>query len=213
MIRYIFFDFDGTISDARKLTYDTMLDVLTKRGYKFSELKLRKLMGAKTASILGGLGIDRRETKKVKREFFKEVVKRTSKKSIRLCAPIESLRKMKKKGIKLIVVSNSEKPFLEASMGVLKISGLFDEVYGSSIFKSKDKLLKKLFKRYNIQSNEALYVGDRFSDIDYAHRAHCYAVAIHNKCAWSTKKEILAEKPDYIVSNFRELKELVDGLN
>ena len=213
MIRYIFFDFDGTISDARKLTYETMRDVLIKRGYTFSEAKLRKLMGAKTGAILKGLGIDSGETRKVKREFFNEVVKRTNNKSIKLCAPIESLRLLKKQGIRLIVVSNSEKPFLEASIGVLKIPGLFDKVYGSSIFKTKDKLLRRLFKRYNIKAKEVLYVGDRFSDVDYAHRAHCYAVAIHNKCAWSTKKEILAENPDYIISNFKELKELVEGLN
>ena len=213
MIKYIFFDFDGTISDARKLTYETMLDVLNRRGYTFSKFKLRKLMGAKTASILEGLGIDKREAKKVKREFFKEVVKRTNNKSIKLCASIEPLRQLKKEGIRLIVVSNSEKSFLKASIAVLKVSGLFDKVYGSSIFKTKDKLLRKLFKRYGIKAKEVLYVGDRFSDIDYAHKAHCYAVAIHNKCAWSTRKEILAEKPDYIISNFKELKKLVEKLN
>ena len=213
MIKYIFFDFDGTISDARKLTYETMLGVLTKRGYVVSESKLRKLMGAKTSSILGGLGIDKRETKKIKREFFKEVIRRTNNKQIKLCSPIKPLYSLKKEGIKLIVVSNSEKSFLKASIDTLHIEDLFSKVYGSTLFKTKDKLLKKLFKKYEIKSKEALYVGDRFSDIDYAHRAHCPAVAIHNKYAWSTKKEILAEKPDFIISNFGELKDLVGKLN
>ena len=69
--------------------------------------------------------------------------------------------------------------------------------------------MKKLIKKYKIRPKHCFYIGDRFSDIDHAHRAHVIAVAIHNQCSWSTKKEILAEKPDYIISDFKDLLKLV----
>jgi phosphoglycolate phosphatase len=213
MIKYIFFDFDGTVSDAKKLAYDKMSEALEEEGIKFSKTKLRKLMGAKTREIFGGLNIERNKFPEIRRSFHKKFVKGVTRKTLKLCSSPKPLYQLKGEGIKLIVLSNARKKYLVKTIKILGIRGLFTEVYGSRANKTKDQILKKLFRRYNIKPKETLYVGDRFSDINYAHKAHCHAVAIHNKCAWSTKKEILAENPDYIISDFKDLKELVEKLN
>lgn len=206
---YIFFDFDGTISDAKKLTYKVFCGILDKRGYTYSKVKLKRLMGAKTPEILIGLGIKVADVDEIRREFFKLVVEETNDKNIKLCADVKPLYELKKKGYKLIVVSNSEKSFLKKSIKILEINGLFDKIYGANGFITKDALLKKLLIKYHINSRKVFYIGDRFSDIDYAHKSKMIAVAIHNKCSWSTKAEILKENPDFIIKNFDDLKELV----
>jgi phosphoglycolate phosphatase-like HAD superfamily hydrolase len=213
MIKYIFFDFDGTISDAKRLTYDKFLETLQTYNFKFSKQKLKDLMGVKTRKILKGLGIDGRNYQKVKRKFYKNVMEEENIKSLKLCSDVKPLYKIKKQGVKLIVLSNSHRPFVTKSIKVLKIGDLFDKVYGSRPFRDKDQILRKLFRKYNVKPKEVLYVGDRFSDIDYAHKAHCYAVGIYNKCSWSTKTEILKEKPDFMIKNFEDLKKLVEKLN
>jgi len=212
-VKYIFFDFDGTISDAKKVTYEALAATLVDNDYKFNRAKLKKLMGLKTQQILAEFGIDKSNVKKVKAKFFSKAINDVLTNGLKLCAPVEPLYQLKKGGVKLIVLSNAEKSFLDASIKVLGLKKLFNKVYGSRPNDTKDKILKKLFKKYNIRAKDVIYVGDRFTDIEYAHKAHCIAVATHNKCAWSTKKQILDERPDYIISNFKELKEIVERLN
>ena len=74
-------------------------------------------------------------------------------------------------------------------------------------------MLEKIFEKMKIRPVEAIYIGDRFSDVDYAREAGCYAVAIHNDCSWSTKSAILKEKPDFIIKDFKDLKRIVEKLN
>ena len=45
-LKYLFFDFDGTISDAKKLTYETLITVLDRMDYKFSKARTKNLQDA-----------------------------------------------------------------------------------------------------------------------------------------------------------------------
>ena len=118
-----------------------------------------------------------------------------------------------KKDYPLIIISNSETSFLKASIKKLELKGLFKGIYGAEKFENKDGMLEKLFKKMKIKPSEAIYIGDRFTDIEYAQDAGCVAVAIHNKCSWSSLKLIKKEKPDYIIKDFRGLKKIVSSID
>jgi phosphoglycolate phosphatase-like HAD superfamily hydrolase len=212
MIKFLLFDFDGTISDARKLTHEEMYKVLTEKGYKFDKKKFEELMGVKTKEILKGLKLHA-DSKKINKIFYKRVIRGAKEGKLKLCVSVEPLKKLKREKIKLVVISNSHSSFLKASMKALKIKKLFSRIYGAEKFGTKDELLLELFNKYKIRPVEAMYIGDRFSDVDYARKAGCYAVAIHNKCSWSTKAEVLKEKPDFLINDFSDLKRIVDKLN
>ena len=102
---------------------------------------------------------------------------------------------------------------MKVSIKKLKLKGLFRKFYGAEKFTKKDKMLKKLFKKMKIKPHEAIYIGDRFSDIKYARSVGCVAVAIHNKCSWSNLETIKNENPDFIIKNFIELEKLIKELN
>lgn len=212
-LRYLFFDFDGTISDAKRLTYETLINVMDNLDYKFSKSKMKKLMGWRMERILRELNINPNIADRVRKKFYANLVKDKNLKKLKLCVPIEPLIEIRKNGYKLIVISNSESTFLKASAKRLEVNKIFHKIYGADKFKTKDQLLKKLFKKYKIKPKQAAYIGDRFSDIEYAQSAHCHSIAIHNPCAWSTKKEILSENPDYIIKDFEDLKNLVEKIN
>ena len=42
MIKILFFDFDGTISDAYKLSYNSMISIFEKNNLKINKRKLKK---------------------------------------------------------------------------------------------------------------------------------------------------------------------------
>jgi phosphoglycolate phosphatase-like HAD superfamily hydrolase len=213
MIKVIFFDFDGTISDAKSIAYNSMIRALEDFGYNLDGEKLRKLMGTKMHLILKELGLGTSEVQKVRTRFYKYFIKAAVGGGIRPCVSLNPLWEMKKGGMPLVVISNSKTSFLRASIKTLKIKGLFKRIYGSEKFKAKDDLLRELFKKFKIKPSEAIYVGDRFSDVEFARDAGCVAVAIHNRCSWSTLKLIKKEKPDYIIKDFRGLRKIVNGID
>ena len=63
-------------------------------------------------------------------------------------------------------------------------------------------IFQKLIKKMKINPSEAIYIGDRFYDVEFAREAGCVAVAIHNKCSWSSLARIKKEGPDFIVRDF-----------
>jgi len=212
MIKAIFLDFDGTISDAHSIAFKSMVRTLDEYGYKFDQNKLLELMGNRMQVILKELGLNPGHLDAVRKRFYKYFTKEAMDGGIKLCVSVKPLWDLKKK-YPLIVVSNSETNFLKKSIKKLELKGLFKKVYGADKFSHKDKLLEKLFKKMKIKPHEAIYIGDRFSDIKYAREAGCYAIAIHNKCAWSDLKTIKKEKPDYIIKDFRELKKIINSID
>ena len=208
MIKVIFFDFDGTISDAKEISYLSLVRVLKEYGYKFNERKLRELMGVKMQFILKELGLEVKDLEVIRKKFYKYFTQAALDGGIKLCVSMKPLWELKR-GYPLVVISNSETYFLKASIKKLKLKGLFKKIYGADKFERKDDILRKLFKKMKIKPSEAIYIGDRFSDIEYAREAGCVAIAIHNKCSWSNLATIKKEKPDYIIKDFRGLKKIV----
>ena len=210
MIKILFFDFDGTISDARNLVLRSLMKIFDNYGYNFPSSRIKKLLGIKIPNILQILSIKPKEMNKIRKEFYSLLIKGIY--SLKLCIPVAPLWKLKKK-YKIVVISNSESSFIKKSAKQLKVDRLFNEIYGAEGFSSKDKLLKKLFRKYKIKPNQAVYIGDRYSDIEYARKAGCWAVSIHNKCSWSNLKEIKAQKPDFIIQDFSELNSIIKKIN
>jgi len=212
MIKVIFFDFDGTISDARKIAEDSLIKTLEDFEYDFDKKEALKLLGTKMPIILKKLGLKAKDIEVVRTRFYKYFTRAALGGGINPCVSLEPLWELKK-DYPLIVVSNSETSFLRASIRKLKIDGLFKGIYGAEKFNHKDQMLKKLFGEMGIKASEAIYVGDRFSDVKFARKAGCVAVAVHNKCSWSSLAEIKGEKPNYIIKDFRGLRKLVRELN
>ncbi len=212
VIKAIFFDFDGTISDSHGLAFKSIVRTLDEYGFEFNQNKLLELMGNRMHIILKELGLDPGHLDSVRKRFYKHFTKGAKDGEIKLCVSMKPLWDLKK-DYPLIVISNAEGSFVRASIKRLELKGLFKKIYGADKFSHKDDLLVELFKKMKIKPHEAIYIGDRFSDMEYARDAGCYAVAIHNKCAWSDLKTIKKEKPDHIIKDFRELKKVIRELN
>ncbi|MFH1238419.1 MAG: HAD hydrolase-like protein [archaeon] len=212
MIKVIFLDFDGTISDARGIAYKSIVRTLDEFGYRFDKKLLLSLMGEKMPKIFSGLGLNPWRLGAVRRRFYKYFTKSALDGGIKLCVSVKSLWEIKK-DYPLIVISNSETSFIKASIKKLGLKGLFKKVYGAEKFSSKDKLLEKLFRKFRIKPSEAIYIGDRFSDVRFARDSGCVAVAINNKCSWSDLKTIKKEKPDYLIKDFRGLKKIIRSID
>ena len=145
MIKAIFLDFDGTVSDAHKIAYESLVRTLEEFGYGFDRKLLQGLMGEKMAEILKGLGLKIKRLEVIRRKFYKHFTQAALDGGIKLCVSVKPLEDLKKI-YPLIVISNSETSFIKASIKKLGVKGLFKKVYGGEKFSEKDKLLEKLFR-------------------------------------------------------------------
>ncbi|MCD4771004.1 HAD family hydrolase [archaeon] len=213
MIKTIFFDFDGTISDARMIAFNSLVRTLEEFGYDFDEKRLMSLLGVKMKGMLKMLGLKVKDVEAIRDKFYTYFTEMAVAGGIRPCVSLKPLWKMKGEGMPMYVISNSRDDFLKASIKKLRIEGLFTEVYGAERFKHKDDMMSALFKKMKLKPCEVIYVGDRFSDIEFAREAGCVAVAIHNKCSFSTLDRIKEEEPDFIVRDFYGLGKIVGKLN
>ncbi len=213
MIKAVFLDFDGTISDARGIAMRSLARTLEESGYEFDEKKLLGLLGVKMGRMLKMLRLKVSDIGELRNRFYQYFTRAAVAGGIKPCCSLKPLWKMKEEGMPLIIISNSRGSFIHASIRELKIKGLFKRVYGAEKFDLKDEMLLILFKRMKILPSEAVYVGDRFSDVAFAKKAGCVSVAVHNKCSWSTLERIMEEKPDYVVRDFYGLRKVVGKLN
>jgi|APSaa5957512576_1039674.scaffolds.fasta_scaffold26189_2 HAD superfamily hydrolase (TIGR01549 family) len=212
MIEVIFFDFDGTISDSLEQALKNFEKVLKKNDYVVKKSVIKDLMGLKVDEMFAKMKIPRHERNRIKREFFQLMKNDVGK--FKLCSdikPLIALRKTKKH--KMVVVSNSDASFIRKSARKLNVNRIFSDFYCAEQFKSKDKILKMLLGQYKVAGKNCLYVGDRFTDVVYARKVGIKSVAVSNKCSWSSLKQLKEKNPDFIIKDFKGLKELVEKID
>lgn len=213
MIKAVFLDFDGTISDSRDIAMRALIRTFEDFGYDVDEDKFVEVLGVQALKMFKMLGVSRNKIEEVRKKFHEYYIEAVIEGKISPCVSLKPLWKMKEEGMPLIVVSNSKNDFLLASIKTLGLEGLFNQVYGAERFERKEEMLMILFKQMGILASEVIYVGDRFSDVETAKKAGCVAIAIHNKCSWSTLERVMEEKPDYVVKDFYGLRRVIEILN
>ncbi len=202
MIKILLFDFDGTIADTFKLGCDSLAFVLRQNHLAYDN-RVKELLGYRISEVLRMMHIGSKFFGIIRKEFYNLIMKSVN--DLRPCIDLKLLGDLSK-DYGMIIVSNSETSYLKKGINVLKIDKIFREFYGSNNFKSKEAMLKRIFKKYHVKPKECVYVGDRPSDIDSARIAKCWSVGIHNGCSWSTLKQMKEANPDFIVKNFDGLK-------
>ena len=203
-IKLLIFDFDGTLARSKTLYFDVIYHALEKGGYKISRKQLREVLGLRLEVLLPKLGINNADKiKTLKNKINNAVLKKAGK--LVACPNIDKLKHILQKQRCVLITNSISKytfPFLE------KHKLKFISVLGSDNFSTKQEAFKKLFKKFNLKPNEAVYIADRAQDVDVARDAGCKSLIISNACSWSSLAEIKRKEPDYLTNSLNELNKL-----
>jgi phosphoglycolate phosphatase len=195
MIKYIIFDFDGTLADSKAIFLSVYNDIAAKR--QFRPITTDNLAHLRTLSIAQRckyLKVPMLSIPFLSSEFLNAY--RSLSKQIRLFDGIsELLSQLKSRGYELAVISsNSEKNIFE----ILHENQVTDisKVYCSTSLFGKDRLIKGFLKKYNLKKDEILYIGDEQRDIIACKNTGVKIVWV----AWGydTQAFITSDNPDYI---------------
>lgn len=198
------FDFDGTIVDSKAVYYHAVEKNLGSYGFKDKEIERVIDLGESISEILGKFGFSWIKRLLIKRRIMKDVMKHAN--EIKKCRDADSLRKIK---ACKILISNSLKEFIIPVLKHLKIKDEFDEIYGADDFNNKAEFIKNYIKSRKINCKDCYYIGDRVADVKVAREVKCKSVIVSNKCSWDSKKEIMKEKPDFVIFDLADLREVL----
>ena len=214
MIKLIVLDFDGTIADTRKVVEKYIKSSLEKWGFKVNDKFLKALGNAPLKQLLHLL-IDGT----MMQEFLDEKIHLIAKDfmegeskyagDVKLAAHLELLEGMKERKI---IMSNNVSSFVETVLEKFKIK-FFDGVYGADKWESKIEAFKSIMKKHKVKQEEIVYIGDRPVDVKVAREVGCVSVAISSRISWSSRKDLLDAGPDYLISDLKDLKKIIEKIN
>ena len=205
-MKYVIFDFDGTLADSNHLFmkawnlyanqyhYDrvTEEDIISSRNLTIHErAKKYRFPMHKLPIILP----------KVYR-YFKEHID-----EVQLFEGIsEMLNNLQQTGHKIVIISSNAKENIELLLEKQQVNAVSQVLTSSRLF-GKDTVIKKFMKQQKLTQDDVLYVGDEIRDILACNKVGVPFVWV----SWGLDGYELIEKenPSYVVHSPKELSELL----
>lgn len=167
MVKYIIFDFDGTLVDSIDLLVAITKDIADK--HKMNKLNNKEINELKILSV-------KQRMERLNVPFYKlplvtiDILTKYKQnaKQLKISSDIKNLLiQLKKLDLKLIVLSSNS---AENIKKCLKANGIecIDKIYSTRGLLDKSSVIKKFIKENSLGKNkeEILYVGDERRDID-----------------------------------------------
>ena len=202
MIKYIVFDFDGTLAD----TFDVFKTIATTEYGEYDvDFELFKSKGAK--EMLKQLDIPRW---KIPGMILNVTSKLKSSKDIKLFPGIADLLNTLKKDYKIGVVSSNSQEIINNTLKEYNIETLFEFVYSESSLFGKHLVLERMCSKHKINPKDVIYIGDEDRDIVAAKKAKIKIIAV--TWGFNSGEKLSRENPDFIVDSPIQIPKILNSL-
>lgn len=202
----VIFDFDGTLAN----TVDLIVRIYNEHAEAFGAEKVSE----KEFNKLRKLGYKKAmKLKKIKYRVVPRVAM-TVLKEMRLHMDevepykgiVDVLHELKKKGFSIGVLTSNQAVIANEFFNAHKFPK-FDFVVSEKTLFGKDRALRRIIKRYGLENNQVLYVGDEPRDVTASHKAGIQVLGV----SWGLagREGFRHHMPDKIVDTPRELQEVI----
>lgn len=202
MIRYIIFDFDGTLVDSKDV-FIAVFNQLAEK-YDFKKMKQEDIEYLRRLSIIERCRFLNFPLYKL--PFLASELHRQYKnhlKNLVLFTGIkELLDALKNRGFGLAIISSNSVENIKELLQTNRIDYINDIFSASNIF-GKDRVIKKFLKVNKLKESEAIYIGDEQRDIVASKKNGVQVIWV----GWGYDVIDMAkpENPDYIVNTPGEI--------
>ncbi len=206
----VIFDFDGTLANSVDLMFRLYNDHTEQFGYlpmKREEFPEIRRMGYAKAM----------RTKKVKVRMLPRIIMTLGKEmraSMDEVKPYEGIVDMlyglQKYGFSIGILTSNQAGLVDDFLKAHKFPE-FDFVVSEKTLFGKDKALRRIFKRFGLDRDQAVYVGDEPRDVSASRKARIRSIAV----TWGLGGHEAFEKvkPDILVSTPEELLQKIIDLS
>ncbi len=209
-IKYIFFDFNGTILNDVELCLDLLNEKLIKQNKQtltLDEYKHVFKFPIRQYYLDAGLDFNIESFESMADSFIAKYQPASLTCGLYSCV-IPTLKFLNEKNIKLIILSASETNNLNYQVNHYGINEYFDAVLGiDNIYaESKMGIGLKYINSHNIKKEECIFVGDTLHDFEIAKEMGVDAVLV--ECGHQAY-DVIRESGAYIIHDIGDLKGLV----
>jgi len=209
-IKYIVFDFDGTIADTIEPAFNIFNSIAAEYNFQpITKEDREEIRMGKPKDFLKKYEISEFKLLLILLRVRKEMGKR-----IREIKPVkgirESLHEIKKSEFRLGILTSNAKSNVELFLRNSELKDITDFIYsGKSLF-GKHIVMKRLFDREKINPGEIIYVGDEIRDIEASRNAGVKVIAV----SWglSSRKLLESAEPDQIADTPKDLMQCIQRI-
>lgn len=206
MIKYVIFDFDGTLVDSQEVAISVLHQLAEHHHFKkLNREDIETLRGLSIAERCKRIGVPLYKLPLWAGECYQ--LYQQSVKHLRLFKGIaELLNELRKRGFKLAVISSNSEANVREFLRTNHID-FFDRVYCSRHIFSKDRMIKKLLHNLKLTNPEVIYVGDEHRDIIACKRLGVKVIWV--EWGFDLIELVKTENPDYIVQTPEQILSIV----
>lgn len=209
--KFVIFDFDGTIANTLEIAFDLGNDLLasiSKEPVERSEVA--RIRGMTLRQILREFNIPLYQLPRL-------LIRARSIMSAHIAqlqpnpGMIELVQEMHANNYPCGIVSTNSQSNVERFLKTHKIESYFMFVDGGSGAFGKARRLRTTLRRYKLQPDDTLYVGDEIRDIEAARKNNIQVVAV----TWglNSRDRLERSKPDQLVDDVQALRSVIFGVN
>ncbi len=194
-MKYIIFDFDGTIADTFKLFIEISHN-LTGHPSLLDPIITEELKHENIVDAAARLGIAKHRWPILLIRGRKQMAKRLD--EIKPFEGIgEVLSSLHKRDFKMYIMSTNSTSNINSFLSRFGFSEYFQAVYGGVGLLNKAAALTKILKKNDIKTEDAVYIGDEVRDIEAANKVNMKVIAV----AWgfNDPERLIKDEPMIIV--------------
>lgn len=210
-MKYIIFDFDGTIGDSQALIVKTLQDTMRKRGLEVkSDVECAATIGLRLDEAFVQLFEMSAEEGMACAETYRVIFEENKQHLIVQPFPhvLETIHTLHHQGYQLAIASSRGSDSLFGYVKQMGIDDCISSIIAGDLVehvKPAPDMVFKALEEMNGTVEEALVVGDMTYDVDMAHNAGAKACAVTYGNA--TREEL--KNAEYIIDDFAELLDIL----
>jgi phosphoglycolate phosphatase len=210
MQKTILFDFDGTIADSipdNELVFKIFNQIADENNFK--NITMREIEELRHVGLYESIKLLKIPFYKI--PFIARRVRQVVKADETISKPIngmsEMLRRLKKQGYTLGIMTSNKKASVEKFLKEHNLE-VFDFVYSGSNLFGKDRVLKSILKKHKLNLKNSIYVGDEIRDIQAAKKIGLASIAV--TWGYNSRKGLSSFDPKFIVEKPMELEKTLN---
>lgn len=202
MIKYVIFDFDGTLVDSKDIAIASINKLSEK--YKFKRVLDEEIEYLRKLSIpekCKALNVPIYKLPIWAADFY--TLYRNAMKELHMFDGIrEMLMALKQRGYEIAIISSNSEHIIRDFLSKYKIE-VIDKIHCSKNLFGKDKIIKRFLSRNKLTSSEVIYVGDEHRDIVACRKNSIKVIWV--SWGFDVLETLEDETPDYIVNKPDEI--------
>ncbi|MBI2548602.1 HAD-IA family hydrolase [Candidatus Woesearchaeota archaeon] len=200
MIKYILFDFDGTLVDSENVGI-TIYNELARKYHTKKISDVEKLRGMTLREVIHELQIPFFEIPLIVHDFKKRFY--NSVENVKLIPGMKPVLMKLHLTYPLVILSSNKASSILVFLERVGLASIFLSVQGDCSVLGKHRSLKHFIARQKLRPDEVVYIGDEQRDIIAARKAQIPIISV--SWGYNSRSLLAASKPDYLIEKPQHL--------